>query len=229
VLIQRSGEGQARPLSGNSIHLPEGSYTVTASAPHFTQQSATVEIATGSTRNVTLQLAAERVAPVTKTVNHIGMSGWQFPAAWTPEGDHFTRKGGNLVLFSPQGPGTYAFNATMKHGKQLRWVAHVINEKNFAEFEIDGEYFYRRLVTDGKNKELVKKKHGLSMQQGVSAAVQVSISPAGIVQRIQGPSGWAVLDSWMDPALHEGRFGFMIRGRDEVNLSGFSFVGSGVE
>jgi serine/threonine protein kinase len=229
VTVQRSGESQARQMTGNSIHLPEGSYTITASAPHFTQQSTTVEIATGSTKNVTLQLAAEHVTQTTKTSNHIGMSGWQFPASWTPEGDHFTRKGGNLVLYSPQGAGTYSFNAAMKHGKQLRWVAHVLNEKNFAEFELDGEYFYRRLVTDGKSKELVKKKHGLTMQPAVNAAVQVSITPGGIIQRVQGPNGWAVLDSWMDPTLHDGRFGFMIRGRDEVNLSGFAFTGSGPE
>ena len=36
-----------------------------------------------------------------------------------------------------------------------------------------------------------------------------------------------LMDTWMDPALHESRFGFMIKGRDEVNLTGFSFTGTG--
>jgi hypothetical protein len=172
-----------------------------------------------------LQLAPERAA-VAKTANHVGMAGWQFPAAWQPDGDHFTRKGGNLVLFSPQGPGTYSFAASMKRGKQLRWVAHVVNEKNYVEFEVDNEFFYRRQVIDGKNREVLKKKHGLAMQPAIAATVQVTISPAGISQRIQRPDGWVALDNWADPVLHEGRFGFLIRGRDEVNLSGFWFSGS---
>jgi serine/threonine protein kinase len=224
VTVQHAGE-PARPFTGSSMHLAEGSYTVTAAAPKFATQSTTVQIATGSTKNVTLQLAAERVAPP-KAVARLGMSGWQFPAAWTPEGDHFTRKGGNLCLYSPQGPGTYAFTATMKHGKQLRWVAHVINDKNYVEFELDNENFYRRQVMDGKGRELVKRKHGLKMDSAVSATIQCIISPAGIVQKLQRPDGWVNLDSWMDPALHEGRFGFLIKGRDEVNLSAFWFAGS---
>ena len=225
LTVQRSGETQPRSLTGNSVHLPEGKYTVTAALPHFVQQSATVEIAAGGTKNVTLELAAERVAPA-KAAAHLGMAGWQFPASWKPEGDHFTRKGGNLVLFTPQGSGTYSFSASMKRGKQLRWVAHVVDDKNYAEFEIDDEYFYRLQVIDGKAKELAEKEHGLAMDSAVAATVQVTISPAGIVQRIHKPSGWVPLDSWMNPALHDGRFGFLIRGRDEVNLSAFWFSGS---
>ena len=226
LTIQRSGEAQARPLTANSVHLAEGSYTVTAALPHFVAHSVTVEIAGGSSKNLTLQLAPETVASAPKpVVVNAGMSGWQDPQGWQPDGDHFTRRGGNLCLFKPQGPGTYTFTASMKRGKQLRWVAHVTDDKNYAQFELDGEYYYRILVTNGKSKELVKKKHGVAMQP-VGATLQVTVSPAGIVQKVQASGAWTVLDSWMGTALHEGRFGFMIRGRDEVNLSGFSFVGS---
>jgi serine/threonine protein kinase len=226
LTIQHSGEAQARPLTANSVHLPVGSYTVSAALPHFVPHSITFEIAAGSTKNVTLELAPEKVAPAPKpVVVSVGMSGWQDPQAWQPDGDHFTRRGGNLCLFKPQGAGTYTFTASMKHGKQLRWVAHVIDDKNYAQFELDGDYFYRTLVTNGKSKELIKRKHGLAMQP-VGATLQITISPAGIVQRIQTPKGWFPLDSWVDPSLHEGRFGFLIRGHDEVNLAGFSFVGA---
>ena len=227
VTIQKAGEGQAHPLSGTSVHLAEGSYTVTATAPHFNQQSTTVEIATGRTKNVTLQLTPEKVAVEKKAAPpRLGMSGWQSPAAWAPDGDHFTRKGGNLCLYTQQGPGTYSFTASVKRGKQLRWVAHVTDDRDYAEFEVDSEYFYRRLVTGGKSREILKKKHAVAMEDGLAATVQLTISPAGIVQRIHKPDGWVPLDSWMDPALREGRFGFLIRGRDEVNLSAFWFSGS---
>ena len=224
VLLHRQGEPQ-RPLAANPMRLPEGMYTVTVNAPHFISQSTNVEVAAGTTRSVTIQLVPERVAP-TPHITHLSMSGWQFPAAWTPEGDHYTRKGGNLVLFTAQGVGTYTFTGIMKHGSHLRWVAHLTDEKNYAEFEIDSDNFIRRLVTDGHGKELVKRKHGIPMQSGVGATIQMIVSSAGIVQRIQRSDGWAPLDSWADPSLHEGRFGFNIRGRDEVNLSNFSFTGS---
>jgi len=226
VTVQRAGEAQARTLSANSVHLPEGQYTVTAASPHFITQSASVEIALGSTRNLNLQLAPERVAPPPKTAVRLGMSGWQSPGSWQPDGDHFTRKGGNLCLYTPQGPGTYSFSASMKRGKQLRWVAHVVNDKNYVEFELDSENFYRRQIVDGKGRELIRRKHGVAMPNGIGATIQTKISLTGIVQSIQRGDGWAVLDSWMDPALHEGRFGFLIKGRDEVNLSAFWFAGS---
>jgi hypothetical protein len=212
-------------LTGNPAHLPEGSYTVTASLPHFVAKSVNVEIAAGGSKSVTLQLEGEHIAPPPKpVVVHAGMSGWQDPKAWQPDGDHFVRHGGNLTLFKPQGAGTYSFTATMKHGKQLRWVAHVLDDKNYALFELDSDNFSRTLVIDGKGKELVKKKHGLKMD-AVGGALQITISPAGIVQRIHTSAGWLPLDSWMGAALHEGSFGFLIRGRDEVNLSDFSFTG----
>ena len=225
LTVQRSGEAQAHPLAGNSAHLAEGSYIVTATLPHFVPKSVNVEIAAGGSKNVSLQLEAERVAPPPKpAVVRLGMSGWRDPKAWQPDGDHFVRRGGNLVLFKSQGPGTYSFMATMKHGKQLRWVAHVIDDRNYAQFELDNDYFYRILVTDGKGKELVKKKHKLKMEE-VGGALQVIISPAGIVQKIHTSAGWLALDSWMGTALHDGSFGFLIRGRDEVSLSDFSFIG----
>ncbi len=225
LTIQRAGEAQARPLAAGSTRLPVGTYIVSASLPHFVPHSETFEIGGGNTRNIAVGLVAEHVAPAPKPVVHIGMAGWLNPQAWQPEGDHFMRHGGNLILFKPQGPGTYSFTASLKHGKQLRWVAHVVDEKNYAEFELDSENFTRSLVTNGKSNALVKRKHGLPLET-VSATLQVTISPAGIVQRIQEPKGWAVLDSWMGTALHEGNFGFMLRGRDEMNLSGFSFTGS---
>ena len=173
----------------------------------------------------TPKIATPHVAGAPKPVVRVGMSGWQDPQAWQPDGNHFTRHGGNLCLFKPQAAGTYGFTASMKHGSKLRWVAHVVDEKNYAEFELDTDTFSRIMVTNGKSRELVKQKHGMTLQP-VEATLQITITPAGIVQKIQKPDGWAVLDSWMDTALHEGRFGFLVRGRDEVNLSGFSFTGS---
>ena len=79
-------------------------------------------------------------------------------------------------------------------------------------------------MTDGKANQLVKKKHQLQMQE-VGGALLITISPAGIVQKIHTSAGWLALDSWMGTALHEGSFGFLIRGKDEVNLSDFSFMG----
>jgi tetratricopeptide (TPR) repeat protein len=222
LTIQRAGDAQAKPLTAGSAHLAVGQYVVSATLAHYVPHSETFELSGGATKNVSITLAPEKVAVAKPAPVHIGMSGWQDP--WQPDGDHFTRRGGNLCLFKPQGPGTYSFTASLKHGKQLRWVAHAIDEKNYVEFELDSDTFTRALVVNGKAKELVKRKHGISLQP-VEATVQVTITPAGIVQRIQKLGSWSVLDSWTDSTLHEGRFGFLVRGHDEVSLSGFGFTG----
>jgi hypothetical protein len=104
-------------------------------------------------------------------------------------------------------------------------VAHATDDKNYAEFELDSDNFSRTLVVNGKARELIKRKHGISMQP-VEATLQISITPAGIVQRIRNLGAWSVLDQWSDPSLAKGSFGFLIHGRDEVSLSNFSFTGS---
>jgi hypothetical protein len=224
VTYHRAGDAQTHPVTVNPMHLPEGTYTLTASAPHFVTASQNVDIAVGATKTVNFQLNAEAAPPPPKTPTRVTMSGWQAP--WTPEGDHFTRKGGELDLFAPEGPGVYTFSAAMKKGKQFRWVAHAVDERNYVEFELDDNNFSRSDVIGGKRKNTVKKKHGLNMQDGVSATIQVAVSPAGIVQKIQGPDGKTVIDTWQRPDLVNGRFGILIRGKDEVNLSGFSYVSS---
>lgn len=78
----------------------------------------------------------------------------------------------------------------------------------------------------GRTKDLIRRKHGLTVDSPISVSIQVVISREGIVQKLKRPDGWVALDSWQDPALHEGRFGFLIRGRDELNLSAFWFAGS---
>jgi serine/threonine-protein kinase len=224
LTIQRTGEAQSKPLPPGPAHLAVGSYIVSATLAHYVPHSETFEVAGGSAKNLSITLAPEKVAAAPKPAPvHVGMSGWQSP--WQPDGDHFARRGGNLCLFKPQGPGTYSFTASVKHGKQLRWVAHAIDDKNYAEFELDSDTFTRTLVVNGKAKELVKRKHGISLQP-VEATLQITITPAGIVQKIQKLGSWSVLDSWMDSSLHQGSFGFLIRGHDEVALSGFGFTGA---
>ena len=71
----------------------------------------------------------------------------------------------------------------MKHGRQLRWVAHVLDDKNYAEFELDSDNFTRALVINGKAKELVKRKHGMSLRP-VRRPCRSPSLPSGIVQRI---------------------------------------------
>jgi hypothetical protein len=108
----RSGREAARPVSGNALMLPEGSYTLSARAPGYLDSSLTVEVVGGETRNVELALSRERAKPASRR----GMADWEQPADWVQDGQGFTRTGGEFVCFRPT-PTTGVFNFTAQFSK----------------------------------------------------------------------------------------------------------------
>jgi hypothetical protein len=67
VTIRSDSEPDERPISGTTLPLAEGTYTVTARANGYQPYGATVRVSTGETRSVTLTLAREEKAVVTPT------------------------------------------------------------------------------------------------------------------------------------------------------------------
>jgi hypothetical protein len=100
------------------------------------------------------------------------------------------------------------------------------DDRNYVLFHLDKNDFRRIQLINGKRTELVKKPHGLSMVDSLSATVQVEVAPGSIVNRVRNGDQWVVLDSWSAPERNfvQGRFGIVINGKDEVHLSNFSFT-----
>jgi hypothetical protein len=229
VTVARAGGSVLPASTGGALELDEGSYTVFARAPGFMEHSEHVQVAAGQTVSVSFALAQEKRKP---TATALGMEGWD-ATAWTAEGQAFVRRGGGSVLYKSSGsPGVYSFTVTLAagggvfRGKSLEWVMDYHDDRNYVLFHLDKNDFRRIQLINGKRTELVKKPHGLSMVDSLSATVQVEVAPGSIVNRVRNGDQWVVLDSWSAPERNfiQGRFGIVINGKDEVHLSNFSFT-----
>jgi hypothetical protein len=221
--------GGAVPVSGSSLELDEGSYTVTARAPGHTERTETMQITGGQTVQVNWSLAREVQKP--KAVA-MGMEGWTRP--WKQDGEWYAQKGGGMLLYRPTNvPGSYSFNILhasgggMLRGKDLEWFAAYTDERNYVLFRMEKDGFRRIEVVNGKRAELPKKSHGLDLKDQMMATVEIEVTSDTIVTRVKKGASWSVIDAYSARGknLPAGRFGINIRGNDEIRLAGFAFHG----
>jgi hypothetical protein len=231
VTIARAGEAQPRPVTGNTLELEEGSYTLVARAPGYNDRTERVQIVAGKTAPIDLSLSSREIKrPIVTTA---GMEGWE--KGWTSDGAWSVRRGGGLVLYRPTpNGGTFAFTVVLAagggilRGKQLEWVVDYTDDRNYLLFRLDKEYLRRIQCVNGRRTELARVAHGLLMKEYLRATLQVDILPGSITHKVSKGKDWVVVDTWSAPGLDlsAGRFGFWIQGRDEVRLSDFGFYPS---
>ncbi|MCP5113372.1 MAG: hypothetical protein GY953_21270, partial [bacterium] len=210
--------GSAQPLTAITRRLAPGAYILEATAPGHHPMSKEITITGGETTRLPILLEALPVEAV------FGMERWEDAAAWHREGVWYVLRGGNLIPYgaSPV-EGAVEFTARLDRGRRLRWFLNLTNSRNYALFEIDGSSFYRNQVTNGKTRELARVPHA-----GVSGNVyHVRIRVAGgtVTHQLRGQDGWVAVDTWTDDArdFGQGKFGFYIRGRSQMGLSGFAY------
>jgi tetratricopeptide (TPR) repeat protein len=196
--------------SGVPLNLAAGTYTLTArTAEKFTRTS-TLEVVAGQSKALDLTLAPS------------GMSKWDDPAAWKHEGDSFTRKGGDFVLYGVPASGTFVFSAMVTKGHLLQWVLNYSDPKNYVLFQMDDNNFYRTVIRNGeKTDEIIVPDKG---DKKSFRTLQIRVSPTELVHQIKHGDHWTVLDRWTQPGtnLSLGKFGFYIPGNDQVALSSFA-------
>jgi hypothetical protein len=225
VTVARNGKAP-QPLTGSTLELEEGSYTVEAHAAGYLDRSQQIQVTGGQTSTVTLSLPKEQHKPVA-----IGMEGWEQPDGWQQEEGWWVRQGGGLVLYRPVGkPGTYELTLMtashgLLHGKSLQWFAGYADAKNYVLFRLDKDAFHRIQVVNGKRNELFKQNRNLKSKD-LSATLRVEVGPGLVVTRLLEDNNWVVLDSWSAPDINfaERRFGLLVEGKDEVRISGFKFT-----
>jgi hypothetical protein len=221
--IRYPNESQTRPIHEQVLSLPEGSYTVSASAPGFTGRSATVQVMAGESVTADVRLTREKAGRVASQT--LGMADWEEPAAWVREGQYFARKGGNVVLFrATPVSGVLTFMVAPLKGKRLQWVLNYVDQKNYALFQIDKKNFYRKDVVNGKTFDLSKIPHNLGDEGPYN--FQIDIAAGALVHRAQSGGRSVVLDNWAQPARNftYGKFGFLIQGNDKIGLANFGFT-----
>ncbi len=225
VTVVRAGGGSV-PVTGTTLEIDEGSYTVTARASGYAEQSESVQVTGGQTAQVNLTLAREQQRPKAVVAR---MEGWQVP--WTRSGEWYVRRGGGMALYKPVGvPGSYAFNIMhsagggLLRGKDLEWVADYRDPRNYVLYRLERDGFRRVVIVNGRRTESPKKPHGLDLSKQMMATVQVEVTADAIVNRFKRDDSWVTVDTYSRAGdLNTGRFGINVQGSDEIRLSGFGF------
>ncbi|MGA8215150.1 MAG: hypothetical protein WB799_16255, partial [Candidatus Sulfotelmatobacter sp.] len=197
--------------SGVPLNLPAGTYTLTARTVERFTRSSTLEVIAGQSRTLDLSLAPS------------GMSRWDDPGGWKHEGDSFTRKGGDFVLYGVMpASGTFVFSAMLTKGHLLQWVLNYSDPKNYVLFQMDDDNFYRTVIRNGEKTDEIKIPDKGNKKSFRTLGIRVS--PTELVHQIKHGDSWTVLDRWTQPGanLSLGKFGFYIAGNDQVALSSFA-------
>lgn len=212
VTLRHAGDANASVISGGRHDLPPGSYTLTARWPSGAESSQTVEVVADEIKTVNLHLSQG------------GMDAWEDPGGWTRHGQWSVHRGGNFVLFriTPTA-GSFVFTAMLNKGSRLQWVVHYADKNNYALFQMDDKFFYRKQVLNGKTTELAKVPH--RMGRNNYCTLQMNVAPGSIVHKIRNGQKWDTLDVWNESgrSFVNGKFGFLIPGSDQVALSNFNF------
>jgi tetratricopeptide (TPR) repeat protein len=197
--------------SGVPLNLPAGTYTLTARTAERLTRSSTLEVIAGQSKTLNLSLAPS------------GMSKWDDPGAWRHEGDSFTRKGGEFVLYGVvPASGTFIVSAMPTKGHLLQWVLNYIDPKNYVLFQMDDNNFYRAVIRNGEKTDAIKVPDKADKKSFRTLLIRVSATE--LVNQIKHGDSVTVLDRWTQPGanLSLGKFGFYIPGSDEVSLSSFA-------
>jgi cytochrome c-type biogenesis protein CcmH/NrfG len=225
--LRREGESRDRDMSGTSITVPEGNYTVLGSAPRYQDGSTTVHVTAGQKITATLALrpevVAEKKAPPPAAMI-FSVDDWLKMPGWTRDGQIVQRKGGDFVLASPEfSSARIVFSIKAIKGKRLEWVVGYRDSKNYYLFEADDKNFSRSEITDGKKSEPAKVPHGLDHKDYMGFGL--TISSKGIQSEVARDQHWQMIDNWEIPGgPARGKFGFHVSGKDEIGLSDFKLT-----
>jgi serine/threonine-protein kinase len=221
LTLRRDRETEERPVSGRTLTLPEGTYTVTARADGYQEFAATVRVPANGTSRAAITLARDRIAGARSTslLSALAQSGWE------QEGKLLTRRGGDFVLV-PQNPepGIFQFTAFLQSGRRLEWVVNFKDDRNHVLFQLDRSQLSRIVVVNGEKSRPERVRHDAKLDEFLS--IRVEVSPDTIVHRLYRNQDWTVLDTWQvrGASFSQGRFGFHIPGRDKIGLSSFTFT-----
>jgi len=197
--------------SGAPLNLPAGTYTLTVRTADRITRSSSLEVIAGQSKTLDLSLAPN------------GMSKWDDPAAWKHEGDSFTHKGGDFVLFGvAPTSGTFVFSAMVTKGRLLQWVFNYTDSKNYVLLQLDDNSFYRSVFRNGqKTEEIIAPYKG---DKRNFRTLQIRVSATELIHEIKDGDGLRVLDRFTQPGINlaQGKFGFYIPGSDQVAVSSFA-------
>jgi tetratricopeptide (TPR) repeat protein len=220
VRIHREGDSQEQEVTGASVTVPEGQYTVTVSAAQYATTATTVQVTAGGTATASVTLRRTEVPKTpARTAPVFGLDDWTKTGEWKPQGDMIVRTGGDYVLAPLDiAQGTVKFTVLSLKGRHVEWVVGFRDEKNYLLYQLDDKNLTRYEMRNGSKSGQIKVPHGLDRKKPMT--ITVSISPQAVaVSVLRGQ--WVGLDKQEISGSSRGRFGFHIPGGDEIGLRDF--------
>src|ERR1017187_8836606 len=161
--IRREGESQDRDVSGSSLSLPEGSYTVTGSAPQYQNAVSNVRVTSNAISTARLEFtrqveaAPPAIAKAPPSAPVFGPDDWVKGGGWTRQTNMIVHEGGDYVLATPTlTQGTIRFTAVILKGKRLEWVLAFRDNKNYLFFQVDDKNLTRYEVVNAMSEDARK-------------------------------------------------------------------------
>jgi hypothetical protein len=223
----REGEDATQPFTGNSVSLPEGTYTISGRAPDYEEAKTIVKVVSG--KDVAAVLVFKKSAgkaTAGELPRSLSLADVEKAGGWSKENNILMRVGGNYVLLPVStGPGTYSFTAMMQKGKRLDWVFAFTDAKNHIAYELNDDHLDRMEYIEGKRQNQNKPKLRVKLDQWIQVTVEVTAN--SIVTSIQQESNkYAAVDKFDNPKSGvKGKFGFRVPGKDKLAVGGFTYAG----
>ena len=183
VRVRRQGDAQDLDTHDLNLLVPEGQYTVSASAPRYQDGQAIVRVLAGGT--VTAPLTLRRIeatnpktGPPTPTPETprpmFTLEDW-LKFGWTHEGGEIKRTGGEFVLLpSELSRAVIQFNVQLLKGKRVEWVVGYRDDKNYILYQFEETNFIRTQVVNGKHVNSVKVPHGAKRDDHNTFGLRIS-------------------------------------------------------
>jgi hypothetical protein len=228
VSWRRADEQTAHPVTGTQLELPAGSYVVQARAAGYADRTQNVQLGSGETRTVDIQLQKVQTQPAAKAGT---IADFDDPNRWRQDGNTYRLSGGaRYVLYSitpARGVFSFTVQKTRASGafgtnRKIKWVVNFRDDRNYSLFELDQKSLVVKDVVNGRSTEKGKYPHETKDN---AFTVQIEIAPDRVLHRIKEGDDWTVLDSWAEPGkgFSEGKFGFVMEG-GEIAISDFRFT-----
>ena len=222
VTVRKESGGAERSVNGPSLTLPEGQYTLRASAGGYQDYSATVRVEANRTKPVELQLQ-KLAAPRAPTPLNL-LTDFADRSGWTQQGETLVRAGGGLV-FAPteNSRGVYRLNVQRRRGR-LRWVVGYKSPDQHILYQLKKSEIERIVVVGGQKAKAINTPHRIDYDGFVGLEVEVMAD--AIVHRAYLGEKWIEIDRLEEPGadFDQGRFAFQLsRSRDQIGLREFVF------
>ncbi len=221
VTYGRAGEAP-RPALSSALNLEEGTYIFSGRAPGYRAESVTIPIAAGVTQTAELKLTP--VKPIVRPPEVFQMDAADWEKPWTRDGEWFTRRGGDFVLYR-RTPTAGTFQFTLRAKSKVEWVLDYSDPRNYLLFEIDKQTFTSSQYTNNRRTMITdRKRHGVKTDY---FTVNLVVEPTHLVTMLVDEQGKPVtLQDWNHPdrPFTGGRFGIHLPGNSQVWLANFTFT-----